>query len=332
MCAALPNDFPVVLEVGSDISVRGEELDFDGACAAVAPVAVIPISHVSRIHVRSHRDGEEFRARRYRNINAEYLPVTVSQALFSGDGVSAKPLSVWLRSLPDPGPFKWRTVAEWQCVAGAMMLTFASFQDQPGILEDAGKLLEKVLANANTVDVLYVLSEALTEIGWISPGDDLAVCAAALDVLAQMSGPDPPVASEVLTKMKGLLAERDLSDGRLVTAYLDRILAINRADVAFRPFRQPGGLRAAKGLLLFLLRSDPSSVRTWLDEGINAEPEVIALAAVFAGIAHRSTSLPGELRGPGVLQHSLFDWVAAGVNGSDIGLPHSAAAVMRLES
>jgi hypothetical protein len=331
MCAALPNDFPVVLEIGSDISVRGDELDFGGARAAVAPVGVIPISHVSRIHVRSHQDEEEFRARRYRNINAEYLPVIVSQALFSGNGVPAESLSTWLRSLPDPGPFKWRTVAEWQSVAGALMLIFASFPDQPGILKDAGKLLESVLTNANTVDVLCVLSEALTEIGWISSGDDLAVCAAALDVLMQMSGPAPPMASEVLTKMKGLLAERDLSDRRLVTAHLDRILAINRADIAFTPFRQPGGLRAAKGLLLFLLRSDPSSIRTWSDEGINAEDEVIALAAVFAGIAHRSTGLPDELRGPDVLQHSLFDWVAAGVNSSDIGLPHSPAVVMRLE-
>ena len=89
--------------------------------------------------------------------------------------------------------------------------------------------------------------------------------------LMQMSGPAPPVASEVLTKMKGLLAERDLSDRRLVTAHLDRILAINRADITFTPFRQPGGLRAAKGPVLFLLRSDPSSIRTWSDKGINAK-------------------------------------------------------------
>jgi hypothetical protein len=240
--------------------------------------------------------------------------------MFYGDGVPAGLLSTWLRSLPGPDHFERRIIAERQCTAGALMLVLTSLPNQSAVVQGARKLLESVLTDENTINALCVLSEALAEIGWISSGDDQAICATAFDVIAQMSGPEPPVVSNVLTNMK-----------ELVAAYLDRILAINRADIAFTSFRQLGGLRAAKGLLLFLLRSDPSSVRTWLNEGINAEPEVIALAAVFAGIAHRSTGLPSELRGSDVLQHSLFDWIAAGVNGSDIGLPHAAASVMRLE-
>jgi hypothetical protein len=191
-------------------------------------------------------------------------------------------------------------------------------------------LLENVLGRSDTRGVLGTLSETLSEIGWISLGDDLSVCATTLEVLEEMSGPEPPVASEVLTRIRELLAVRDLSDAQLVVAHLDRILAIIHGETAFTSFRQHGGLRAAKGLLLFLLRSDPSAVGTWLQEDINAEAEVIALAAAFAGISHRSTGLPPELRGSDALQHLLFDWIASGVNSPDIDLPHSTASLVKL--
>jgi hypothetical protein len=331
MCASAPDDFPVALEVDSDVSVRGEELHIGGSRAAIAPAGVIPTSHVTRVHVRSDREREEFRARRYRNIDTEHLPVSVSQPLFGQDGVEAEPLSAWLRGLPHPGPFNQRDLIERQCASGALMLVLASVPPDSGVLEGAGKLLENVLGRSFPPSALTALSDALAEIGWISSGDDLSVCATALGILAEMSGPEPPVASEVLTRMREQLVNRDLSDVPLVTAYLDRILAINRGDVAFMPFRRRGGLRAAKGLLLFLLRPDPAAVRTWLDEDINAEAQVIALAAICAGTAHRSTGLPNELRGSDVLQHLLSDWTAKGVGGPDMGIPHSTAPVVRLE-
>jgi hypothetical protein len=331
MCAAAPDDFPVALEVGSDVSVRGEELDIGGSCVAVAPTGVIPTSHVARIHVRSDREREEFRARRYRNIDTEHLPVTVSQPLFGHDGVEAEPLSAWLRSLRHPGSFNQRDLIGRQCASGALMVVLSTVPPDPDVLEDAGKLLENVLDRSVTSGALTALSGALAEMGWISSGDDLSVCATALEILAEMSGPEPPVASEVLTRMREQLVNRDVSDMPLVIAYLDRIPAISRGDVAFMPFRRPGGLRAAKGLLLFLLRPGPATIRTWLDEDINAEVQVIMLAAICAGIAHRSTGLPNELRGSDVLQHLLFDWTAIGVGGQDIAIPHSSVPVVRLE-
>jgi hypothetical protein len=120
--------------------------------------------------------------------------------------------------------------------------------------------------------------------------------------------------------MRRLLANRYLSDARLVRDYLDRILAIDRGDVKFEPFRQHGGLRAAKGLLLFL-RPDPAAAKSWLTEDINAEYEIIALATIFAGTAHRSTGLPSELCGSDTLQRLLCNWIASGVNSGDITLP-----------
>jgi hypothetical protein len=331
MCASGPDEFPVALEVGSDVSVRGEELDIGSSCAAVAPSGAIPTSHVTRIHVRSDREREEFRIRRYRNIDTEHLPVTVSQSLFGHGGVEAEPLSAWLRGLPQPAPLNQRDLIGRQCVSGALMLVLASVPPDPGVLESAGKLLENVVGRSVMPDALTALSDALAEIGWISSGDDLSICATALEILAEMSGPEPPVASEVLTRMREQVVNRNMSDKTLVMAYLDRMLAINRGDVAFTPFRRPGGLRAAKALLLFLLRPDPAAVGTWLDEDINAEAQVIALAAICAGIAHRSTGLPNELRGSEVLQHLLFDWTATGVGGPDIDIPHSTAPAVRLE-
>jgi hypothetical protein len=331
MCASTTDDFLVALEIDSGVSASGEELDLEGTRAAVAPIGVIPTSHVSRIHVRSDRDREEFQARRYRNIDTERPRVTVSRSLFRDDGVQAELLSTWLHSLPDPAAFEQRDLIGRQCASGALMLVLASVPPDSGALESAGKLLENVLGRSDARGVLNALAEGLTEIGWISTGDDFSICETALEVLVDMSGPEPPVPSEVLAKVQRLLLSRNLSDARLVAAHLERILAIDRGEVAFTSFRQYGGLRAAKGLLLFLLRPDPAAVRTWLDEDINAEAEVTALAAMFAGIAHRSTGLPDELRGSAVLQHLLFDWIAMGVNGPDIDLPHSTAPVVTLE-
>ena len=330
-CAPTPGDFPVILEIDGDVRVCGAELDVAGVSAVVAPAGIIPTSHVSRIHVRSDKDRDEFRARRYRNVDTSRLPVTVTQSLFRGCGPSAEILSAWLRGLPDIEITGGEDLVERQCAAGALTLVLASLPPEAVILEGAGKLLEKVLRYPGSVDIVGLLPDVLAEVGWIGREDDRSVCAAALEVLAQMSGTDPPVASEVLSEMRRLLANRHLSDANLVRAYLDRILAIDRGDVEFTPFRQHGGLRTAKGLLLFLLRPDPAAVKSWLTEDINAEFEVIALAAIFAGIAHRSIGLPSELRGSDALQHLLYDWIASGVNSGDITLPHMLTPTVALQ-
>jgi hypothetical protein len=330
VCAPTFGDFPVILEIDTDVLVRGVKLDIGGAPAAVAPAGVIPTSYVSRIHVRSDKDRDEFRARRYRNVDTSRLPVTVTESLFRGGGVSAEVLSTWLRGLPDVGIVGWQGLVKRQCAAGALMLVLASLPPEAVILEGAGKLLEKVLSCPGTVDIIDLLPDILTEVGWIGMGDDRSICAAALEVIVKTSGPEPPVPSEVLVEMRRLLANRSLSDAGLVRAYLDRILDINRGNVEFTPFRQYGGLRAAKGLLLFLLRPDPAAAKSWLREEINAEHEVIALAAIFAGIAHGSTGIPSELRGSDNLQHLLYDWIASGVSSDGITLPHAPTPTMAL--
>ncbi len=76
---------------------------------------------------------------------------------------------------------------------------------------------------------------------------------------------------------------------------------------------------------------DPAAAKSWLTEDINAEYEIIALAAIFAGIAHRSTGLPSELCGSDALQHLLCDWIASGVNSGDITLPHAPTPTVTLE-
>jgi hypothetical protein len=330
MCAPTPGDFPVILEIDGDVSVHRTALDLGGAPAAVAPAGVIPISHVSRVHVRSDKDQEEFQARRYGNVDTSTLPVTVTLPLFKGNGASAEILSIWLRGLPDVGAVGWEGLVKRQCTAGGLMLVFASLPPEEGILESAGRLLKKVLSCPDTVDMVDFLPDVLADVGWIGREDDHSVCAAALEILVKISGPEPPVPSEVLGGMRRLLAKRTLVDARLVRAYLDRILAINRGDVEFTSFRQLGGLRAAKGLLLFLLRPDPAAAKSWLREDINAEHEVIAMAATFAGIAHRSAGLPSELRGSDTLQHLLYDWISSGVGGDDIVLPHTPTPVVTL--
>lgn len=330
MCAPAPGDFPVILEIGGDVSVRGVELDLSGAPAAVAPAGVIPTSYVGPVHVRSARDREEFQARRYRNIDTSGLAVTVTPSLFEGHGASAEILSGWLRGLPSAGAAGAEDFVRRQCAAGALMLVLASLQPEEGIIEGASRFLETVLRCSDISNIGDLLSDALAEIGWVGTQDDRKVCAAAAEVLGNMSGPEPPIPSEVLGEMSQLLASRDLSEANLVRAYLDRILAIVRSDVEFTPFRQHGGLRAAKGLLLFFLRPDPAAAASWQREDVNAEPEVIALAATFAGIAHRSTGIPSELRGSDTLQGLLYGWIASGINSGDIALPHIPTPAVRL--
>ena len=81
---------------------------------------------MSRIHVRSDKDREEFQARRYRNVDTSRLPVTVTQSLFKGSGASAEVLSTWLRGLPDPEIVGREGLVKRQCAAGALMLVLAS--------------------------------------------------------------------------------------------------------------------------------------------------------------------------------------------------------------
>lgn len=321
ICVSSAADFPVALEIDGELSVQGQELDLDGLRVAVAPTGVIPVSHVSRIHVRSERDRQEFQVRRYRNIDTGRLSVSVSGSLFGEDGVEAERLVTWLRDLPDPGPLKRRNIIERQCIAGSLMLLSAAFSHRVGIRESTGKLVAKLVDRVQARDLLRVLPEGLADLGWVGRGDDQAMCAVAAETLAEMNGPEPPVASEVIERMRRLLADRELSDADLVSAHLDHVGAIDRGESAFTQFRRRGGLRAAKGLLLFLLRPDPTAVTTWLEEDINAEAEVAALAAVFSGISYGSTGLPAELRGSYELQHLLYDWIATSVEGSDLGIP-----------
>jgi hypothetical protein len=330
-CAPAAGDFPVILEIDDNVLIRGAELEVGGTPAAIAPAGVIPTGHVSQVHVRSDQDQEQFQTRRYRNVDTSRLPVAVTSSLFRGGGASAEVLGAWLRGLPDTKRAGGEDLIERQCVTGALMLVLASLPSEAVILEGAGRLAEKILSRPHFSDVVSLLSDVLAETGWIGGEDDLSVCAAALEVLVKMSGSEPPIASEVLSEMGQLLARRQLSDAPLVKAYLDRILAIDRGDVEFMPFRQHGGLKAAKGLLLFLLRPDPAAARSWLTEDINAEHEIIALAAMYTGVAHRSTGLPSELRGSDTLQHLLGDWIASGVNGDDISLPHAPSPAVILE-
>lgn len=330
-CATAAGDFPVILEIDDDVLVSGTALDAGGTPAAIAPAGMIPTGHVSQVHVRSGKDRDEFRARRYRNVDTSRLPVVVTESLFQGGGVSAEVLSAWLRDLPDTEIAGREDLIGRQCVAGALMLLLASLPPEAVILEGTGRLVEKVLSRSGSAGIVNLLPDALAEIGWIDGEDDRSVCTAALEVLVQMSGSDPLVTSEVLSEMRRLLASRHLSDANLVRAYLDRILAIDRGDVEFTSFRQGGGLRSAKGLLLFLLRPAPVAAKSWLTEDINAEHEIVAMAAIFAGIAHRSTGLPSEFRGSDVLQHLLYDWIASGVNGGDIILSHELDPKIILE-
>lgn len=329
-CAPTPRDFPVILEIDGDVLVRGMKLNIGGTPASIAPAGVIPTNYVHRVHVRFERDRREFQVRRYRNVDTTRVAVSVTQPLFEGTGVSAETLRNWLRGLPEENTGEGESLVKRECAAGALMLVLASIPPEEGIVEDAGHILEKVLDCPKIADLCDLLPNVLAEVGWISVEDDHCLCAATLKVLMKMSGPEPPVPSEVVGEIRRLLVNSRLSDESLVSAYLDRILAINRGDVEFTSFRQTGGLRAAKGLLLFLLRSDPTAAKSWLEEDINADHQVVALAAIFAGIAHRSTGLPNRLRGGDTLKHLLSDWIASGTGGDDITLPQSPTAAIKL--
>ena len=330
MCATTPGDFPVILEIDPHVFVRGPELHIDGLLAAVSPVGVIPTRRVNRIHTRSQRDSDEFQARRYRNIDTRHVRVEVTPILFSGTGPSGETLSTWLRGLPPVDALKSHDFVTRECVAGGLMLMLSSLPPEVPIVDQAGKLLERMISRKGTVEYVSLLADTLADVGWIGPADDHSICFAALEALIKMSGPEDPVPSGLIAEMRGRLATRDLSDEPLVTSYLERILAVTRGDAEFISFRQAGGLRAAKALLLFLLRPAPEAVRGWLREDLNAEVEIFALATIFAGIAYRSTGLPSELRGSEPLQHILYDWIASAVNHGDIISPRARTLSVKL--
>ena len=87
ICTPSAADFPVALEIDSELSVHGQEMNLGGLRAHSTPTGVIPVSHVNRVHVRSERDREEFQVRRYRNVDTGRLTATVSSSLFCHDGM-----------------------------------------------------------------------------------------------------------------------------------------------------------------------------------------------------------------------------------------------------
>jgi hypothetical protein len=54
-------------------------------------------------------------------------------------------------------------------------------------------------------------------------------------------------------------------------------------------------LRSFRALLLLLLRPHPTGVLSWASEDVNAEPEVLLLAAAMIGVAASSRHLPSSL-------------------------------------
>jgi hypothetical protein len=307
-----------LLEVRGDLELHGPRFSADdGATVAVAPSGALSVQHVVTVHVTAEAEADELTARSYRNVDGSRLPVRASPALFSSaEGADLIGVWSWLRGLASVDLDESR-IRHRECVAGALLLLGHGLRGEPRTFSDAADVIRRVLKSASD-DAVSALVDGVAAVGWCTSPDDIALLRAVCERIAEQSGPEPPVAQDVLRDIESHLEGAGVRDLEIVRRQLARVLEITRGDRKLAPFRRPGGLHSIKALLLFLLRPEPESATSWRSEELNAEEEVILLNLLYAGLSRRTAGLPDVIRHAPVLERAAMDWVAQSVGDADI--------------
>ncbi len=300
---------PVLIQVGLEHLIGSIPIPI-GDTLVRSVTGIIPTGWITAVHVRSEDDAREIRARDYRNIDAAKIPLLVSPKRFLTAGPSLVELTSYLESLdPSSGPSSLDTIAR-ECVAGALQLLLDGLPARALILSQAANLLTEIL-NQFDAPPGAVLTESVINVGWLEDPDDYALFNLIIGLIVEQSGPQPPVAGDLVRSLQKIVREVDLIQPDAANSYLQYTAEILRGNREMGPFKHHGGLRSLKAFTLFLLRPDPSMTKTWFDEDMNMEDAVGALALMMAGLSRRAAGIPVDQRGTPELMTLLMQWVAS---------------------
>lgn len=300
---------PVLLEIADEHFIGPEPVPVGNSFVRLLPETV-PVGWIDAIHVRSEDEAREIRARDYRNIDASMLPIRVSADLFEADSPTFEELVAVLESVDtSEGPDNANIVPR-ECVAGALQLLLDGLPPHPGILSQSAEVLSTLLKDGKKGPIA-ALTDALISVGWLIEPDDVVIFGNIAEAVVEQSGPQPPVGGELVRALQARLDMVGLSAPEAAESYLRSIGEILRGDREMVPFKQHGGLRSLKALLLFLLRSDPNATKSWFAEDVNMEDSVGALALLWTGMSARMAGVPVGQRGTSALTTLLQEWVAS---------------------
>lgn len=300
---------PVVLELRPDALPLGEvpTLDTDGHpveapaadlnASVAAPPLVLPFAAVRRVIFLSEEDRDEVML----NINGlgnvppiEADSVSVSQGVIGDTGLGLKAVLPWLGDLDDPQALTWQAFHQLDRTAGAVTLTAYARPD----LEES--LLAFLLPEPSDFELpdwlMFATGDAADE---VDTDPDALTFAAAVSVL-RASSPGAWRPREVLEDVWTRLAESDLPKGELddLEKAINKIRGILTNEIEFAgstSTRYP----ALQGLMLFLIRHEPTPLLQWDPEETRAGADAHLAAAAYAGLFHGHAKLPLTLRDPG---------------------------------
>jgi hypothetical protein len=295
-----PAEYPVCVELAPQVAVVSKAA---ADATTIRARGALSVRRVARVHVPTSGDADEIRAREYRGFDAGKLDIVVTPALFEARDAGADQPDVATGNGKSPDD---RNLKRREAVAGAVMSMFSGHTN-------ALNFPIEWLTNNETEDPVRSLVLTVKSSGLISRPDDVELLQATLAAIYDQSEQGDIVASTLLAQVAASVADSQVAG---VNKHLERILELTRGADELKPFRGHGGLLTTKALLLYLLRPDPEAVRSWSDEDLNAETEVLQLSRLLAGFASRYSGLPSSLRG-GASADALLDWTARGVQPSD---------------
>jgi hypothetical protein len=302
--------YPVLVELAVT-SGNAQVVQMSGGTTLRFLDGALPFTSVEMVHFRSLRELEEFRVRTFENFDPGALAATVSEELFSATSSTIGDFEGMCRNIAAKSlTFEDLIVAD--SILGGLLAAVTFQPADPRILkrtvEGLGRVFEGVVASGPSLtDFAAFLSRAI--LGSV-PSDELSLFTAATGVISRRGGVLDLDPIELLDGITSAVREGEggSSPEASVEANLAKVRAVVIGDQPLVPFRDGSGLKAAKGLLLFLLRPDPAEVLTWTDEEVGPDTRVRVLSAVYSGLARGFQRYPTSLRG-GVSLARLFEAV-----------------------
>ena len=291
-------DLPALLEIDIEMPASVEI----GPGGTVAIIGLVPASRVVAVHFANQVGADEFQARNYDNFRPDQLVTHVSPDLFEREVLpTLEEVTAWLAGLQAPDAPSPQEVVAASSLAGAILTVAALQAWDLDELRGRSSILRALATSSPQSSVPEIVISALTDAdsGWLSNDDaeDIQLLRAALTVLAPLAPTTKVGARRVISDVFSEVGVSDADGTGTIESNLRKVRSVLRSDSKLRPFTRESGLRAAKSLLLFLLRPAPQDVVTWATD-MPGDPWALTGAATLSGLVAGAHGIPSEMRTP----------------------------------
>ncbi len=311
-----PGAFRVILELNTGSNGL---MDEPGDAGIVLLPGVLPTTVVERLHFHTETDRSEFAARSYDNFDASAIPTTVSPELFTTDSdndTTATPTVV--HELPGAPPDA-SAFDSIDALAGAIAFIAAAGPINSGSSKRVTRLLETYRKSTVVQGIEWFLDQFMELAPSMASNDANWLIARAALEGARSRYPEVAAAPRaLLDSVRSRIEAEPTTPETLMelTGALDFIDQILSGQQTLVPFRTDGGLPAARGLLLHLLRPRPEQAAALIPDEHNAGTDALLLSFALSGIGSGYRRLPLDLRGGEAFSGYITSCMADQLNGS----------------